>query len=155
MSQARTLLLGFGDGTQLRSCLQAANALVVLVVPEAQPIPSEFLHLEGLQVVRCSDFDSFTRSTFAETCLHDLPHVVLVDSDENGLMERIFRYLTGRSSEGLRAHLNQWGLQGRDQIQCSEDGRYLTIKDLGVVVDSFHPDHPRAPLVRILRELVI
>lgn len=71
------------------------------------------------------------------------------------LYEEYFRFLTGRSREGMEFFLDKLGFTLRQGIEMNDGGRLLTIKDLGLVVDTQHMGHPRAAVVRVLRELVL
>ncbi|MBX3041763.1 MAG: hypothetical protein KF789_13740, partial [Bdellovibrionaceae bacterium] len=88
----------------------------------------------------------------------EMPPVLLFQpamGSQRVLLEKIFRFCTGRSMDGLCRYLKAFGFETEGMIERSDDGRFLTIKDLGVIVDTYHADHPQASLVRVLKELVI
>lgn len=71
--------------------------------------------------------------------------------------DELFRFvqiLTGRSKKSLDKVFATLGLDIEIEERSGDLGNWLSIKDLGVIVDTQNVGHPSASAIRILRELV-
>lgn len=75
--------------------------------------------------------------------------------EAKALYDEYFRILTGRNLRGLNYFMDYLGFKGERSIEVSLGGRLITIKELGLIIDTHHSGHQRATAVRVLRELVI
>lgn len=163
VSASQAVIVGLGAGHHVMSWLEANPDSYAVVIDTRSALIGPFKAQLGdlrdrVDVVIVDSVDGLSQHEVMDFILADMPPVLLFQpamGSQKALLEKIFRFCTGRSMDGLRRYLKAFGFVTEGAIERSDDGRFLTIKDLGVIVDTDHADHPQASLVRVLKELVV
>lgn len=159
----QAVIIGLGAGHHVTAWLQANPDSYAVVIDTRTSLIGPFkaqlgdLH-DRVDVVIVDSVDGLSQHEVMDFIVAEMPPVLLFQpamGSQRVLLEKIFRFCTGRSMDGLCRYLKAFGFETEGMIERSDDGRFLTIKDLGVIVDTYHADHPQASLVRVLKELVI
>lgn len=155
------VILGLGAGLHIIEWMKAHPQAMVTVIDTHAALVAPFLSRpdvdrQRLEVLTIDSFEGLLSHEVMEEIALEMPPVLAFQPAwglRKELFQKFFGLLTARSAEGLRYFLARFGFHGA--IEVSEDQRLLTIKDLGLVVDSTFAGDPRAPLIRMLRELVV
>ncbi|HRO66569.1 MAG TPA: hypothetical protein PL182_03285 [Pseudobdellovibrionaceae bacterium] len=163
ISASQAVIIGLGAGHHVIAWLQANPESYAVVIDTRSALIGPFKAQLGefkdrVDVVIVDSIDGLSRHEVMDFIVAEMPPVLLFRpamGSQRALLENLFRFCTGRSVDGLRRYLNAFGFESEGAIGLSDDGRFLTVKDLGVIVDTSHAGHPQAPLVRVLKELVV
>lgn len=163
LSAPKVVILGLGAGHHVRAWLAANPDSHALVIDPRPGLITPFFASnrdlrDRVDVLTIESLDGLMNHEILRTVAEDLPPVLAFRpcfGGQSELFESLFATLTGRNVWGLRYFLRFCGLDDVDALEFSEDGRLLTIRDLGLVIDSSHAGHPKAPVVRVLRELIV
>lgn len=162
-SEAEVVVVGLGAGFHIEALLARCPQLRITVV-DCRPALKRFFEnrsfngQERVEVVVIDSVDGLYQheimETIAEKQLLTFAFKPCFGSRQK-LFSELFRGLTGRSLRALQFFLPRMGFHGDWAKHVTEEGRLLNIRDLGLVIDGFHEGHPKAPAVRVLRELIV
>ena len=163
LSAPIAVIIGLGAGHHVRAWLEAnADSHAIVIDSRAaliQPFASANADLEGrYDVLVIDSVGGLMKHEILAFVAETLPPILSFRpafGAQADLFETFFATLTGRNRQGLRYFLDSFGFKDTKIIDVAEDGRLLTIKDLGVVVDAAHEGHPKASAVKVLKELVV
>lgn len=157
---AHVVIVGLGEGHHVRAWLEANPQSRVTVIDSRPGFEAQFRGLNGdlfsrVNIVIAEDGAALLSHAFMAEMIHELPPVLCFEpgfGSAGETLREFFRLLTGRNREGLEFYLRRFGFSAH--VEESRSDRLLTIKDLGLVIDSANEGHPLAPAVRVLRELI-
>jgi hypothetical protein len=157
------VILGLGAGYHVKAWLDAnPNSRVTVIDFRSslvRPFRAAFPEITArVEVIIVDSVEGLFHHEILQTVAQDLLPTLSFRpamGEQKELFEECFRTLTGRNLRGLRFFMNIFGFDTKTEIELQESGGLLTIKDLGFVIDSNHEGHPRAPAVRLLRELIV
>lgn len=160
LSAPVAVIVGLGAGFHVAAWLNANPASRAIVIDPRPSLVRPFLNANAaladrIEIHVIDSVEGLIDHDVMSEIADGLPPVLLFRpafGAQGALFEKFFATLTGRNRAGLSYFMGRFGMPADAEI--SEDGRLLTIRDLGLVVDSA-PDHmPHANAVRVLRELV-
>lgn len=160
--QNQPIVVGLGTGEHVEQWMDSYPQAQMTVIETRSSVVDSFLERRSdlasrVDFIVLSSPDELLKHPLMGRLIRELPPVFceprFLRGDEERLRE-IFRMATGRSMRGLSYFMKAFGFETERSIEASDDGRFLTVKDLGVYVDTYHADHPKAPLIRVLRELI-
>lgn len=155
------VVLGLGDGDHLREWL-AENESSRITVIETEAV--KIAQCENQTWASSVDFlhivtsDALMEHPVMKLMAEKMPPVLCFQpgyGSSKALYDEYFKILTGRNLRGLNYFLDYLGFNGERSIEVSLGGRLITIKELGLMIDTHHSGHQRATAIRVLRELVI
>ncbi|MCX7977513.1 MAG: hypothetical protein N2578_00765 [Bdellovibrionaceae bacterium] len=155
-------VLGIGRGDHIRGLIKRDNPTWVHAVELRDHLaPIVFAdepEIESrIQIHRVSSAEEVLRSGLVEMAA-DKGMPVLGFEPGFGAQEeefyKIWQHLTGRSKSALERISKHWNLDLSVE-ELNDDGRWLSIKDLAMVVDTQSRGNPLVTVVSVLRELVL
>ncbi|MBX2988611.1 MAG: hypothetical protein KF802_12005 [Bdellovibrionaceae bacterium] len=163
VSSPDVVILGLGAGHHVKAWLDLHPQARVVVI-DTKSYQHDFFRMaypeiqDRVEIHAIGCLDELREHAVMNKMIRDLPSVLLFEpavGAHREIFDEYFRLLTGRSREGLEFFLRHLGFEIRQPIEVCDAGRLLTIKDLGLVIDTQHAGHPRAAVVRVLRELLV
>lgn len=159
----QVFVVGLGGGFHIEALLRRCPRLRVTVIDNRPGLKNIFeaREIEGRERVELVFIDSIEglyQHEVMQVAAAQGPQVFVFKpcfGSQAAFLGEVFRDLTGRSLRALLFLLPRMGFAGDLQGRLTEEGRLLNIRDLGVVIDTFHEGHPKASAVRILRELIV
>lgn len=163
MSADSVVIVGLGSGHHVRAWLEAHPDSRAIVIDSRPSLIRPFRKANPELKARCEIVivespEALVAHEVMRTVAESLCPVFLF-APAAGAREKMFHeffaMLTGRNPRGLRFFLERFGFDGEMTVESVGEGRLLTIKDLGLMIDTTHEGHPQASAVRVLRELLI
>lgn len=163
LSAPISIIVGLGAGHHVRAWLEANPDAHVIVVDSHPELIKPFIKanpdLQGrYDILIIDSLDGLLAHEILGFVAESLPPVMAFRpafGARQDLFDSFFATLTGRNHQGLRYFLDSFGFKDDKVLEVSDDGRLLTIKDLGLIIDAAHEGNPKASAVRVLRELVV
>lgn len=156
-------IIGLGAGHHVRAWLEAHPGSRAVVIDSRPALLKPFRVAHRDLADRCEihlidSASGLLSHEIMETAVRTLAPVLMfapAAGAQERLFEAFFATLTGRNAEGLRYFLRNFGFEGEPTLETVGENRLLTVKDLGLMIDTAHEGHPQASAVRVLRELLI
>jgi hypothetical protein len=157
------IVVGLGAGFHLAEMIQQKRLSKVYVV-DSRPglvniFRSQFPELADIvQIILVEDSQSLLQHEIMEEVIEKSLSVFAFTPcwPENDTVFRSFhRHLCGRSAESLELFFKSRGLKKDIQIRDETGKRYLTIKDLEILIQEEVPAYLRLNCFRILKELIL
>lgn len=157
------VIVGLGAGHHVRTWLAAHPGSRVIVVESRPALVNLFRTAntdlrDRVELVIVESVEGLLKHEIMETAAATLAPVLLFApcaGEQEKLFNEFFATLSGRNPAGLNFYLRSFGFEGDAVLENVGEGRLLTIKDLGLVIDTAHEGHPQASAVRVLRELLL
>lgn len=162
-NEDHVFVVGLGAGFHIEALLARCPNLKITVIDNRVSLGNVFEAREiagrdRLELVFIESIEGLYQHEIMQVAAAQAPQVFVFKpcfGQQEKFLTELFRDLTGRSLRSLQFLLPRLGFGGEWQAKVTEDGRLLNIRDLGLVIDTFHDGHPKASAVRILRELIV
>lgn len=156
------IILGLGAGHHVAEWLALSEQSHAIVIDPRPGLLSSFRASfpdiqDRCDVLTIDSLDGLMKHEVLSFVAEALPPVLVFQpafGTQGDLFQSMFATLTGRNVWGLRYFLQTYGFDSAVELEASAQGRLLTIRDLGLIVDVSKEGHPRASAVRVLKELI-
>jgi len=160
LAAATAVIVGLGAGFHVVEWLKVNTSSRAIVIEPRPALVRPFLNANAdiadrVDIHVIDSVEGLIDHEVMSEVADGLPPVLLFRpafGSRGDLLEKFFATLTGRNRAGLAYFMRRFGMPADAEI--ADDGRLLTIRDLGFVVDSAPEKTPYANAVRVLRELV-
>lgn len=161
-SENHVVILGLGAGFHLEQWLLQHPGARATVIETREGLSSPFLktHPElrsRFEVLVLESLEALSRHEIIDEIAAEQPPVLCFRpswGDRQTLFEKFFAFLTARSPEGLQCFLEKFGEKGL-QIEALPQHRLLSVRDLGLLVETGFQNEKRSQVVRVLKELLV
>ena len=159
----KCVVVGLGSGLHIVELIRQKNMEKVYVVDCKQGFSSMFRKLypeynDIVDIIIVDDADQLLK--------HEVMNEVITKglsafaysgawAEGNGFYSAAHRHLTGRSFESLQLFFSRNGIKQDIEIKTEANGRYLSIKDLEIMIQEDVSPYLRLNCFRILKELII
>ena len=158
----RIAIVGMGSGFHIEAAVKSGRFDSIDAIDCRAPLVGGFfrrfkLDREILSVHQIETEEALIESELFQKVISEKIPVYYFSECFANHDKQLFRFvqiLTGRSKKSLEKVLASLGMKLEIEEKIDQSQHWLSIKDLGVVVDAKNIGHPSATAIRILRELV-